>query len=87
MQRHKYLCCNKIKSNDILTDVIKSAFEFLKVRMLSALVLLVPNSDHEVEYVAANDATKIAIVEVLILNDAARSFKILNLLDRKIERL
>ena len=55
--------------------------------MISALFLLVPKSDHEAEYVAAIDATKIVFAGVLILNDAARSFKILYLLDRNIERL
>jgi hypothetical protein len=55
--------------------------------MISAQVLLVPKSNHETKYVAAINAIKIAIVGVLILNDAARSFKILYLLDRHIERL
>ena len=55
--------------------------------MISTLVLLVPKSDHEAKYVVAIDATKFAIVGILILNDAARSFNILYLLDRNIEQL
>ena len=56
--------------------------------MISAQVLLVPKSDHdEAEYFVAIEATKIVIVGVLILNDAARYFKILYLLDQNIERL
>ena len=75
VQRHLYLCCNNFKSNVIFTEVTKSAFEFLKVQMISALVLLVPKPDHEVTYVAAIDANKIDIVGVLIQHDAARSLK------------
>ena len=54
--------------------------------MISARVLLVPKSDHDAECFVAIDATKIVIVGVLILNDAARYLKILYLLDRNIER-
>jgi len=61
------MCCNNIKSNFNFTEVIKSAFEFLKVQIIFALVLLVRKSAHEAEYVVVIDATKIAIVGVLIL--------------------
>jgi len=56
--------------------------------MISVQVLLVPKSDHdEAEYFVAIDATNFFIVGVLILNDAARYYKILYLLDQNIERL
>ena len=66
---------NLLNSNVVHTEVTKSAFEFLKDRMTSPLVLLIPKSDHEVDYVIAIDATKAGIVGVLIQDDAARSLR------------
>ena len=73
VQRHLYLCCNNFKSNVIFTEVTKSACELLKVRMIFALVLLVPKPNHEATYVVVIDAEKFGIVGVLIQNDSARS--------------
>ena len=69
---HYYLCCKNFKSNVVFIEVTKSALEILKVRMVSALVLLVLKLDHEAEYAVAIHATKVGTVRVIILDDAAR---------------
>jgi len=50
-------------------------FEFLKARMISALILLISKSDHEAEYIVAIDVSKVGIVGILLQNDAARSLR------------
>jgi hypothetical protein len=46
-----------------------AAFETLKERINSALVLLIPKSGQETEFVVATDASKVGIAGVLLQED------------------
>ncbi len=47
----------------------RAAFETLKARMVSALVLLIPEFDQDAEFVVATNASKVGIVGVLLQED------------------
>ena len=48
------------------TKVTKAAVEFLKARMIFALVLLISKSDNKAECIVALDATEVIYVGVLL---------------------
>ena len=52
------------------SDATKAAFETLKARMISALVLLIPKSGQEAEFVLVTYATKVGITGVLLQEDS-----------------
>jgi len=48
------------------SDATEAAFEILKARMNFALVLLIPKSGKEAEFIAAINASKVGIAGVLL---------------------
>ena len=60
------MCHTNVFGNVVHTKVTKAAVEFLKARMISALVLLIFSSDNKVESVVAIDANEILVVGVLL---------------------
>ena len=47
------------------SDTTRAAFETLKARMMFALVLLIPKSGQDAEFIVATDASKVGIARVL----------------------
>jgi len=66
------LCHKSVLGNVVHTKVSKADVEFLKARMIFALVFLIPKSDNEAECVVAIDTSKLGIVGVLLQYDASR---------------
>ncbi len=60
------LCHKNVIGNVVHTNVTKVAVEFLKARMISALVLLISKSDNKAEYVVPIDANEVIVVGVLL---------------------
>ena len=61
--------------NVVHSETIKVAFETLKSRMISALVLLISKMGHAAEFVFATNASKVGIARVLIQEDTSRSLR------------
>jgi hypothetical protein len=53
-----------------------AASETLKARMISALMLPIPKSGQEEEFVVATDASKVGFAEVLLQEDSEGHFRI-----------
>ncbi len=51
-------------------DATRTAFETLKARMISALVLLIPKSGQDAEFIVAPDASEVGIAGVLLQEDS-----------------
>ncbi len=60
------LCHKNVLGNAVYTKVTKAAVEFLKARMISALVLLISKTDNRAECVVAIDANEVIAVGVLL---------------------
>ena len=60
------LCHKNVLDNVVHTKVTEAAFEFLKARMISALVLLISKSNNRAECVVAIDANVVFAVGVLL---------------------
>ena len=61
------VCRKSLHSNVVHTKVTKAAFELLKARITSALVFLIPKSDHEATCFVVINANKIGIIGLLSL--------------------
>ncbi len=63
------LCRKSLPGRAVHSDATKVAFETLNARMCSALVLLIPKSSQEAEFVVATNASKVNIAGVLLQED------------------
>jgi len=64
------LCRISLPGRVVHSDTIRTAFETLKAKMISAHVLTIPKFGQEAEYVVATDVSKVGIAEVLIQEDS-----------------
>ena len=64
------LCRKSLPGRVVNSDATRSAFETLKARMISAPLLLIPQSGQEAEFVVAADASKVCIAGVLLQEDS-----------------
>ena len=60
------LCHKNVLDIVVHTKATKSAVEFLKAQMISALVLLISKSDNKAECVFTFDANEFIVVRVLL---------------------
>ena len=60
------LCHKNVLGNVVHTKITKVAVEFLKARMISALLLLISKSDNKAECVVAIDTNEVIAVWVLL---------------------
>ena len=54
----------------MISDTTRAAFETLKARIIPALVLPIPKSSQEAEFVVATYANKVGIAGVLLQEDS-----------------
>ena len=64
------LCRKSLPGRVVHSDTTKVAFETLKERMISTLVLLISKSGQDAEFVVATDASKVGIAGVLLQEDS-----------------
>jgi hypothetical protein len=64
------LCRKSLPGRVVHSVTTRAAFEILKARMISALVLLISKTGHEAEFVVATDASKVGIAGVLLQEDS-----------------
>jgi hypothetical protein len=69
------MCHKSLHSNVVNTEATKAVFETLKSRMISAHVLLTPNTWHEAEFVVATDANKVGTAEALLQENTSGSLR------------
>ena len=69
------MCRKNLQGNVVHTETTKAAFETLKFHMISVPVLLIPNMEHEAEFVVATNASKVGIDGMLLQEDTSGSLR------------
>jgi len=63
------VCRKSLPVRELHSNTTIAAFEILKARMISAIVLLIPKFGQEEGFVVATDASKVGIARVLLQED------------------
>ena len=69
------MCRKHLPCNVVHNEATKVAFETLKSRMISALVLLIPKMGHEAGFVVGIDASTVGIAGMLLQEDISCSLR------------
>ena len=64
------LCRKSLPGRVVRSDTTRAAFETLKARMISGLVLMIPKFGQDAEFIVAIDASKVDIAGVLLQEDS-----------------
>ncbi len=79
------LCRKSLPGRVEHCDATRAAFETLKARMISALVLLIPKYGHDAEFIVATDTSKVGIARVLLQEDLEGHLRPCAYLSRKLK--
>ena len=63
------MCRKSLPGRVVHSDATMAAFETFRARMLSALLLLIPKSGRDAEFIVATDASKVGTTGVLLQED------------------